>query len=66
MDALEKIYEEQKQQRDIEEKEASYARNIAVKVINTFLCVAQVKQKDTLRSSKDARELPGGEAFAVI
>ena len=46
MDALEKIYEEQKQQRDIEEKEASYARNIAIKVINMFLCVAQVKQKD--------------------
>ena len=42
MDTLEKIYEEQKQQRDIEEKEDSRARHIAVKVINMFLCLAQV------------------------
>ncbi|XP_043246989.1 uncharacterized protein LOC122394295 [Amphibalanus amphitrite] len=42
MDTLEKIYEEQKQQRDIEEKEASYARNLAVKIINMFICLTQV------------------------
>ena len=49
MDTLEKIYEEQKQQHDIEEKEASYARHVAVKVINMFLCLAQVTLLQNVR-----------------